>query len=124
MVAGGQWVDCDSVVTTDQATGTAYVLVDKMGENQIIVSPGANIAARYVAEASDEILLAQLELPLAVGPEGMIITPAKVAQVVDTTGAGDCFCGFLASTGHLNAVSWKHIGSRVPGCRVITERRY
>jgi ribokinase len=57
-------VDCDSVVTTDQATGTAYVLVDKMGENQIIVSPGANIAARCVAEASDEILLAQLELPL------------------------------------------------------------
>jgi ribokinase len=175
-------IDCAGVVITDQATGTAYVLVDETGENQIIVSPGANSGARTGGGTSDGILLAQLELPLAtvasflserrpgalailnaapfhpdarpllsladivlineielagystratssitesdaielasaladrpeqtvivtrgkegsiaVGPEGVIATPAKPAQVVDTTGAGDCFCGFLVA---------------------------
>ena len=34
---------------------------------------------------------------IAVGQDDVIETPAAPAQVVDTTGAGDCFCGYLAS---------------------------
>ena len=168
-------------------------MVDETGENQIVVSSGANLAARCVPDARDSILLTQLELPLetvalflstrrprsiailnaapfhpdarplfsladivvvnqvelagycndptpptsesraidmatalidrptqtiivtrgehgsiAVGPEGGLATLAKVVQAVDTTGAGDCFCGFLAAgiaTGQTLAVS-------------------
>jgi ribokinase len=34
---------------------------------------------------------------VSVGPAGMIALPARPARAVDTTGAGDCFCGVLAA---------------------------
>lgn len=34
---------------------------------------------------------------VAIGPAGVFTADAAAAQVVDTTGAGDCFCGFLAA---------------------------
>ena len=34
---------------------------------------------------------------VAAGPAGMIALPARPVRAVDTTGAGDCFCGVLAA---------------------------
>jgi ribokinase len=160
----------------------AFITVDKAGENQIIVVPGANETA--IDEVGDHqgVLLAQLELPLAtvssffrrrrnpsltilnaapfqaeaqplfgladvvvinetelaaylgfpeppanaeaiasnartllsrdgqhivitlgergsvtVGEDRTLVAAAPPAKVVDTTGAGDCFCGYLAA---------------------------
>lgn len=175
-------IDTSAIVThVALPTGAAIVTVDARGENQIVVLPGANAAAR-VPDAVIGVRLAQLELPLdtvraflsaerhgalailnaapfrheaapllaladilvvnqvelagysdgaappastsaatdmaqalrcdakqtvvvtlgadgsvAVGPDGIHVTPAAPARVVDTTGAGDCFCGYLAA---------------------------
>jgi len=58
-------------VIKEAATGTAMILVDEMGENSIVVSPGANykITPRHIEEAADlikkaKIALFQLEIPL------------------------------------------------------------
>lgn len=48
------------------STGIAFIVVDDQGENQIVVTPGANIAAGggddVVADA--DVLLCQLEIPI------------------------------------------------------------
>jgi ribokinase len=169
-------VDC-ALVAVDGAlpTGTAHILVDDAGENQIAVVGGANRAVR-AARVSAQVYLAQLESPLeavaallkerpagttgilnaapflaearalfdladvvvvnetelagytgadggaadlartllcrpgqtilvtlggqgsvAVDAAGIRPLPAPPATVVDTTGAGDCFCGYLAA---------------------------
>jgi ribokinase len=75
---GGQWMlselgrdglDLSAVrILADEATGTAYIAVDAAGENQIIVSSGANArisAADLPGLAADtRIRLAQLETPI------------------------------------------------------------
>lgn len=64
----GASVDIASVRTVKGPTGMALVVVDEIGENQIVVSPGAN--AHVALEACDlsgvDAVLAQLEIPLAV----------------------------------------------------------
>jgi ribokinase len=66
-------VDAEHVVVTEGvSTGVAMILVDKKGENSIVVAPGANAlltpddvdAARDVI-ASASVVLMQLEIPLA-----------------------------------------------------------
>ena len=50
------------------ATGAAYIAVDSAAENQIIVAPGANAHCapdRLSAPENRDVLLAQLELPVA-----------------------------------------------------------
>jgi len=176
-------VDCAHVrVDADLPTGSAYVLVNEAGENQIIVAAGANENAIDEAGEHEGVLLAQLELPLhvvssflarrhhppltilnaapyregatrlfelvdlvvinetelaaycgvsevpadedalaahargllgreeqqiivtrgargsvAISRDGFFLTAAPSINVVDTTGAGDCFCGYLAA---------------------------
>lgn len=54
------------------ASGSAIVMVDPLGENSIVVSPGANAASNQnladhvggQATASDDVLLLQLEVPI------------------------------------------------------------
>jgi ribokinase len=66
-------VDVTGVVsTTEAATGTALIVVDAEGRNQIAVAPGANrvldvelLARRRADFAWAEILLCQLETPMA-----------------------------------------------------------
>lgn len=71
--ADGQWsvqqlvaagVDVSGVKTVDAATGVALIGVDRRGENQIIVCPGANaqvdVADLHLSE--DEAVITQLEL--------------------------------------------------------------
>ncbi|MGF4045363.1 ribokinase [Paenarthrobacter nitroguajacolicus] len=62
MTAAG--VDVQDVSRADAATGTALVLVDGGGENQIVVCPGANalVSLEGVTFADDEAVLCQLEV--------------------------------------------------------------
>jgi ribokinase len=61
------------VTAPDTATGTALILVDSSGRNQIGVAPGANhrltvdmVAAHEASVAWAQVLLCQLEIPLPV----------------------------------------------------------
>jgi ribokinase len=174
-------VDTAAVRRSRLATGTALVMVQESGENSIVVDAAANDdvrldgAARAAVEAA-RVLLAQLEVPIAVVADaavaareagtGVVLnaaparrlpgsllahvevlvvneseavsvsgapdvaaalevladrvpavvvtlgaagarwvsaagageSPGLAASVVDTTGAGDCFCGVLAAT--------------------------
>ena len=62
-------VDVSGVVTADDTTGVALIVVDSAGENTIVVAPGANarlVAADVAAgdvEAADAVIC-QLEVPL------------------------------------------------------------
>jgi ribokinase len=53
-------------VLADMPTGTAYIAVDAQGENQIIVSSGADRGLEVVDPVMEGVLLAQLEVPVAV----------------------------------------------------------
>lgn len=57
-------VDVQDIAQVDAATGTALVLVDSEGENQIVVCPGANgeVSVEGVSFAEDEAVLCQLEV--------------------------------------------------------------
>lgn len=74
-------------VTRDPAlpTGAALILVDAAGQNQIAVAPGANrvvgddeVAAALVMLGPDDLLLAQLEIPLAAVRRAVLGTRATV----------------------------------------------
>jgi ribokinase len=58
-------VTVESVATHEKcATGAAYIYVDKEGENQIVVVPGANSLARWEGPArAADLLVMQLEVP-------------------------------------------------------------
>lgn len=68
----GEGIGVDGVVAADGvATGTALIVVDAEGRNQIAVAPGANralTAAHVAARAADfawaEVVVCQLETPL------------------------------------------------------------
>lgn len=69
-------------------TGTAYVVVGDSGDNAIVVDAGANAAltaldpaAREAVEAAD-VLLAQLEVPLALVAEAAALARGAGATVV------------------------------------------
>ncbi|MFE4081335.1 ribokinase [Paenarthrobacter sp. YIM B13468] len=57
-------VDVQDIAQVDAATGTALVLVDSEGENQIVVCPGANgqVSVEGVSFAEEEAVLCQLEV--------------------------------------------------------------
>lgn len=57
-------VDVQDIAQVDAATGTALVLVDGEGENQIVVCPGANadVSVEGVSFAEEEAVLCQLEV--------------------------------------------------------------
>lgn len=61
-------VEVADVARRSTPTGTALIVVDSDGENQIVVCPGANaeVGLDGVAFAEDEILLSQLEVGLDV----------------------------------------------------------
>ncbi|UKA50966.1 PfkB family carbohydrate kinase [Arthrobacter sp. FW305-123] len=57
-------VDVTDIARVDEPTGTALVLVDGEGENQIVVCPGANgsVSVDGVAFGAEEAVLCQLEV--------------------------------------------------------------
>ncbi|WP_026543110.1 ribokinase [Paenarthrobacter nicotinovorans] len=60
----GAGVDVQDIARVDAATGTALVLVDSNGENQIVVCPGANanVSVERIQFADNEAVLCQLEV--------------------------------------------------------------
>jgi ribokinase len=59
------------IVTREAATGTALIVVDQQGRNQIVVAPGANwrLSAEHVRSRAEDfawaqVVLCQLETPL------------------------------------------------------------
>ncbi|GAB16196.1 ribokinase [Arthrobacter globiformis NBRC 12137] len=68
----GAGVDTSDVAVLDgDATGTALIVVDREGENQIVVCPGANgaFSLEGVEFGPDEVVLCQLEVGLPVALE-------------------------------------------------------
>jgi purine nucleosidase len=67
-------VDVAQVTTVDAPTGTALIVVDAAGENQIAVCPGANalVDLTGVEFADDETVLCQLEIELEVVVEAAL----------------------------------------------------
>lgn len=56
-------VDVSSVRTVQAPTGTALIVVDQVGENQIVVCPGANAHVTISDLGRAPTVLAQLEVP-------------------------------------------------------------
>lgn len=83
-------VNCSSVNTVrDEGTGSAFIVVDAEGENQIIVIPGANAAltppALKMQRSRIEVakaLLLQLEIPLETAVEAIKIANYRSVPVV------------------------------------------
>ncbi len=81
-------IGVDGVTATDQApTGTAFILVDGEGRNQIAVAPGANrclevehLQARRDDFAWAEVVVCQLEIPLACA--GWALATARAAGAI------------------------------------------
>jgi ribokinase len=77
-------------VADDEPTGLALILVDRAGENQIVVAPGANrrLAPEDVDAAGADAVLCQLEIPIetvgrtAERADGMFCLNAAPARVV------------------------------------------
>ena len=63
-------VNVNGFTRTDQATGTAHIVVDSQGDNRIVVVPGANGTIESIPPALEPLLrqadtlVMQLELPL------------------------------------------------------------
>ena len=64
----GQGVDVTGIRRSSSPTGTAMILVEESGQNQIVVSPGANADVTVAGIDLDEpdAVLCQLEIPLDV----------------------------------------------------------
>lgn len=65
-VAGDSGVDTSGLITVDEPTGRALILVADSGENSIVVVPGANQSCPPAPVEQGEVVLSQLEVPLDV----------------------------------------------------------
>ncbi|NEE00954.1 ribokinase [Phytoactinopolyspora halotolerans] len=98
-VLGGDGVDTGGLISADEPTGTAHIVVDGDGDNSIVVVPGANGTVTALTDAhrtaieSVGTLLLQLELPLSVVAEAAafarsvgvrtVLTPAPAVPLPD-----------------------------------------
>ncbi|WIA29510.1 hypothetical protein OEZ86_012011 [Tetradesmus obliquus] len=94
----GAGVRLDHLQGSPGPTGTAVILLQSSGENSIIIVGGANQdeKAWNLSKQEQQLIagagavLLQREIPEAANIQ--VAKPAvKAPQVVDTTGAGDCF---------------------------------
>lgn len=93
-------VDISHIETTDTSTGIAVINVDKSGNNNIVVIPGANglvdieyLNRHLIAFKEASIVVFQLEIPLETVKEGLriskgldkttILNPAPAAELDD-----------------------------------------
>ena len=92
-------VDVGQLARVEETTGTAHILVERDGDNSIVVVPGANgtvhrpVAGLAAALDRARILLLQLELPLDAVVEGaqearhrgvkVVLTPAPAQALPD-----------------------------------------
>lgn len=89
-VLAGAGIDAGHVrVSGTAATGTAIIAVDDQGENQIIVSPGANaglaaadVEAGLAAVQAGDVLVLQLEIPTALVRQAARTAKSRGAFVI------------------------------------------
>ncbi|MDR1712248.1 MAG: ribokinase [Propionibacteriaceae bacterium] len=100
-------IDTSGLVFTDTAsTGVGMPVVDRQGQNAIVIAPGANqhiteaalLAGAHLIEQAD-VLLLQLEIPLGVGVKAagiaksagttVVLNPAPVADISQYRGLVD-----------------------------------
>ncbi len=89
----GLGADTSLVQRSDRPTGSAYITVDDEGENQIVVSPGANAALDLAHVDLDpfDVVLAQMEVSAEVVDElarrtsSLILNVAPAREVSPTT---------------------------------------
>jgi len=74
-------IDTAAVARTDRSTGTALIVVDEHGENQIAVCPGANAAVSLVSSqlTARDAVITQLEIGLEVVLELAAAAPGYLA---------------------------------------------
>jgi ribokinase len=78
-------VDTGHLRTSYGASGVAVVMVDRAGENSILVSPGANSSFTSLTDAEEavvadaDVLLCQLEIPI-----GTVTAAARAARAAGT----------------------------------------
>jgi ribokinase len=139
--ASGEWlasrardlgVDVSWLQRSSRPTGAAFITVDRHGENEIVVSPGANadLDPSGIDLATFEVVLAQLEVPLpvvddaarrsrtlvlnaapasAVAPEtlgrcAVVIANEREAASLDLASLACC----VVTLGALGAVAYEH----------------
>jgi ribokinase len=69
-------VKTGAVRRVDAPTGVALIAIDRAGENQIVVCPGANRDAVAADTTGFDLLIAQLEVPVRVVEETFAASPA------------------------------------------------
>ena len=65
-VADDAGIETSGVVTVDRPTGRALIVVSASGENSIVVVPGANTLCPTASAIDNDVLVAQLEVPIEV----------------------------------------------------------
>lgn len=69
-------VDVENVRRVGEPTGVALIVIDDVGENQIVVSAGANSAVEAPSAGGFDVLIAQLEIPAEVVEAAFLATDA------------------------------------------------
>jgi len=89
-VLAAEDINCDNLmVTGETSTGAAMILVDRFGENSIVISGGANLALtpddifpRGELFSSADVLLLQLEIPLPTVRAAMDLARRHCCKIV------------------------------------------
>ena len=89
-VLAADGIDCENVMVTDEtSTGAAMILVDRLGENSIVISGGANLALTPddIFPCSElfnlaDVLVLQLEIPLPTVRAAMDLARRHCCKIV------------------------------------------
>lgn len=77
-------IDCVAISeTADLPTGTAFVIVEELGENRIVVGSAANIHAQTPRELTARVYLAQLEVSVAEVDKFISARPANSLGILN-----------------------------------------
>ena len=75
-------IDTSQVARSSRPTGRALITVDERGENAIVVVAGANLDVRVAALSPADVVLTQLEVPLATVAQALAAGRAAGARTV------------------------------------------
>ena len=114
-------VDVTDVATVEEPTGLAVIAVDALGENSILVSPGANVTVRAPDHIDADVVLLSLEVPLdTVAATASLARRLAVPVVLNAAPAQPLPAELLAAVDVLvvNEAEWESLG-RPTGGRVL-----
>lgn len=95
LVDGAELFDLADILVVNQTELARYAGADEADELEAVAA-----AARRLISRPDQQVVVTLGArgAAAIGPESAWMVDGRRAEAVDTTGAGDCFCGVLAAT--------------------------